>query len=186
MVNSLAQLTLKIMSPGVPDFYQGCELWDLSLVDPDNRREVDFKRRQAILDDADAAPSWAVLLRSWRTGEIKLWVTRVLLNFRSKHRALFQHGEYRAVEVTGRFSANVVAFSRTYENESVIVLVPRLTSRLGSPPLGLVWDDTAVALPATQEWKDVATGRAVKNPGAALLADLFAELPFAVLARDDE
>jgi (1->4)-alpha-D-glucan 1-alpha-D-glucosylmutase len=182
MVNSLAQLTLKIMSPGVPDFYQGCELWDLSLVDPDNRREVDFKRRQAILDNDDAAPNWSVLLQSWRTGEIKLWVTRVLLNFRSRHSALFQHGEYRAVEVTGRFSANVVAFSRTYENESVIVLVPRLTSRLGSPPLGLVWDDTAVTLPPGRtEWVDTATGRVESYAGSALIADLFAELPFAVL-----
>lgn len=182
MVNSLTQVVLKATSPGVPDFYQGCELWDLSLVDPDNRREVDFRRRHALLQEGEAALDWERLLCTWRTGEIKFQLTRVLLNHRAEHAALFQSGDYRPLEVRGRFAEHIVAFARTHGDDAIVVVVPRLVSRLGSLPLGLVWDDTAVSVPSrVAAWSDVATRRIVENTAALPISKLFAELPFAVL-----
>jgi (1->4)-alpha-D-glucan 1-alpha-D-glucosylmutase len=185
MVNSLAQLVLKITSPGVPDFYQGCELWDLSLVDPDNRHEVDFKHRKEIIGAGQGAVDWKERLRSWRNGEIKLHVTAALLNFRAAHPILFQQGDYQPLVVTGRFADNVVAFSRGHETDTVVVVVPRLVSRLGSPPIGIVWDDTALGLPGgAGTWRDVTTGRRIPGSTETTLAELFSELPFAVLVKE--
>ncbi len=185
MVNSLAQVGLKTMSPGVPDFYQGCELWDLSLVDPDNRREVDFAKRQAILGAAERGrPDWRALLAHWEDGAIKLNTIATLLRFRGEHAELFRSGAYRPLEVTGRFAESVIAFAREWGGERVVVVVPRLTSGLGCPPLGLVWDDTAVVPPERGiAWRDVLTGaaHAAGKDGRLLLADLFGELPLAVL-----
>jgi (1->4)-alpha-D-glucan 1-alpha-D-glucosylmutase len=181
MVNSLTQVVLKATSPGVPDFYQGAELWDLSLVDPDNRRPVDFAVREALVATDQPTRRWCELLRNWRDGEVKLQVTRALLRFRGAHRDVFQQGAYAPLEVAGRFADHVVAFARTTGRESVVVLVPRLTSRLGCPPLHLVWDDTRVTLPGPgTAWSDVVTGQA-HEPGELLLADALIDLPFAVL-----
>lgn len=183
MVNSLAQTVLKITSPGVPDFYQGTELWDLSLVDPDNRRPVDYAWRAALSQKPLQDLMWPELLRNWRSGEIKLQLIRALLRFRGDHAVLFQRGTYAPLQTTGRFAEHVVAFARTHEEQQIVVLVPRLTSALGAPPLGLVWDDTALALPANAGgWRDVVTGRTHKSGDAGLLlSEAFGELPLAVL-----
>ncbi len=193
MVNSLTQVVLKCTSPGVPDFYQGVEFWDLSLVDPDNRRAVDFEKRERAvkrLAVGESEGGWAEALRNWRGGEIKLMVTRALLQLRGKRAALFQRGGYRALATRGRFAENVVAFERASEDERVIVVVPRLTSLLGCPPLGLVWEDTTVGLDEgeadatrgrTRSLRDVLTGRELGGAGELRMMDLFAELPFAVL-----
>lgn len=181
LVNSLTQTVLKITSPGVPDFYQGSELWDFSLVDPDNRRPVDFERRAALATARGPRRPWCELLRNWRDGEIKWHVIQTLLQFRSTHRAIFERGSYEPLDCRGRFADHLAAFARVDGTARVAVVVPRLTSRLGCPPLRLVWDDTTIALPAgPKRWREVATG--AEHDGATLLlADLFLDLPFAVL-----
>lgn len=181
MVNSLTQVTLKITSPGVPDFYQGTELWDLSLVDPDNRRPVDFESRRRLADEAEKT-SWRTLLAQWEDGAVKLRLVQTLLRFRAAHADLFRSGEYQPWESRGRFAANVIAFARSSESERVLVLVPRLTSQLGCPPLGLVWDDTAIGTGAhAAVWKDVISGRELAGGDGLKCADVFAEMPVAVL-----
>jgi (1->4)-alpha-D-glucan 1-alpha-D-glucosylmutase len=180
MVNSLAQTALKITSPGVPDIYQGNETWDFSLVDPDNRRPVDFDHRLK-LEQSLALRSPRELLRDWRDGGIKLYVTQKLLNFRREHPLLFAEGDYVPLESTGRFDRHVVAFARSHATGRIIVVVPRLTALLGCPPIGLIWDDTVVAYDSQQPWKDLLTGRTI-GPGACLpVSELLQELPVAVL-----
>jgi len=154
----------------------------LNLVDPDNRREVDYAARTA-LTAKEGVPRWADWLRDWRSGEIKLRVTQALLRFRAAHIDLFQRGDYQPLETKGRFSDRCVAFMRTYETEKLIVIVPRLTSRLGSPPLGLVWDDTAVDVELGSSWKDILTGQVLSAQGELPLEHVFAKLPLGVLAR---
>ncbi len=181
MVNSLSQVVLKITSPGVPDFYQGSELWDFSLVDPDNRRPVDFAHREALARADGRRRDWCELLRNWRDGEIKWHVIRALLEFRTAGRVLFEAGEYQPLEANGRLAEHVVGFSRSAGGKTVAVFVPRLTSRLGSPPLRLVWDDTAITFPGgATRLRDVVTNQEHDGP-RLLLADVFLDLPFAVL-----
>jgi (1->4)-alpha-D-glucan 1-alpha-D-glucosylmutase len=179
-IASLAQLVLKITSPGVPDFYQGTELWSLTLVDPDNRRLVEWDGREALAGSVrDVA--WHELLRRWRDGTVKFRLMLELLQFRREHLAVFQQGDYTPMEATGRFAERVVLFRRTLGRESVVVVVPRLTAMLGCPPLGLVWEDTQFELPPAREWRNVLTGETV-TAGPLAIANLFAELPVAVLA----
>ncbi|ACB75295.1 malto-oligosyltrehalose synthase [Opitutus terrae PB90-1] len=185
LVNTLTQTVLKITSPGVPDFYQGTELWDLSLVDPDNRRPVDFDLRSRLTQKPLDGLRWAELFRDWRSGEIKLQIARALLQFRGTHRELFQQGEYWPLQTRGRFRDKVVAFARVIGEEAMLVVAPRLTSALGCPPLGLVWDDTTLVLPTGggKRWRDVVTGcEHAGEAGELRLSELLAELPFAVLA----
>jgi (1->4)-alpha-D-glucan 1-alpha-D-glucosylmutase len=186
VVNSLAQLVLKATSPGVPDFYQGCEEWNLSLVDPDNRRLVDWSGREEFATRATARP-WPDLLRDWTDGAVKVRLTRELLRFRQEHLALFQQGDYEPVATTGRFAERAVAFRRGRENDCVVIIVPRLTAQLGCPPLGDVWQDTAVVLPPCRGgWRDALTGATRTGSAPASLAEIFAELPVAVLASGGE
>jgi (1->4)-alpha-D-glucan 1-alpha-D-glucosylmutase len=122
-LNSLAQLALKALLPGVPDFYQGTELWDLSLVDPDNRRPVDFNLRRRAL--ADSTPDWAQLASHWRDGRVKLALTRQLLTLRHEFADVFQHGAYEPVSVTGPHASNIIVFARTLKKQRLIVAVGR-------------------------------------------------------------
>ncbi len=186
LVNSLAQVVLKATSPGVPDFYQGCELWNLSLVDPDNRGLVGWDRIEQLAAQAQSA-TWRDLLRRWKSGEIKLRLTQELLRFRREHLAIFQSGSYEPLAAEGRFADRVVAFARRHEQTGVVVVVPRLTAALGCPPVGLVWEDTAVTLPATRgSWRDVLTGAEWSGGGSQSvpLAELLQQLPFAVLVAN--
>ncbi|MGZ4966964.1 MAG: malto-oligosyltrehalose synthase, partial [Chthoniobacterales bacterium] len=145
-INSLSQLILKLMTPGVPDIYQGNEIWDFSLVDPDNRRAVDYQKRREMLDSlGQISPN--ELLSSWTDGRIKLFVTQRLLRFRREHPDLFAKGNYVPLTVSGTHAESVVAFARAHENQWVIVVVPRLSSRVGFPPIGERWQDTAIELP---------------------------------------
>jgi (1->4)-alpha-D-glucan 1-alpha-D-glucosylmutase len=186
MVNSLVQVVLKMMSPGVPDFYQGSELWDLSLVDPDNRREVNFGQRAEIARRVESA-SPAELLGDWRSGAIKLWLTRALLKFRGEHARLFQEGGYHALEAGGVFAENVLAFVRAQGSDAVVAVVPRLASRLGCPPLGLVWEDTTIGgIPEMKAWREILTGREFPGGDRLRVSELLAELPVAVLAAVKE
>jgi (1->4)-alpha-D-glucan 1-alpha-D-glucosylmutase len=166
MINSLAQLVLKIASPGVPDFYQGTELWELSLVDPDNRRPVDYARRvemlaelepwlydalpQSPIEQSAAIASW---LADWPDGRIKLFVTACGLRLRRRSPDLFLEGEYLPIVSEGELAEHVVAFARRFGDEWVIAVVPRLNVTLTALksvlPVGAgVWGDTRLRLPS--------------------------------------
>lgn len=132
IVNSLAQLALKLTLPGVPDIYQGCEILDYSMVDPDNRRPVDFNLRQDLLEDVrELSPAQA--MERWREGLPKLWLTERLLQLRRAEPDLFNRGGYEAVDVTGDEAAHVLAFCRAAGDKKLIVAVPRLVLRHCEP-----------------------------------------------------
>ncbi|MFV3326820.1 malto-oligosyltrehalose synthase [Pseudomonas sp. NY15372] len=148
-LNGLVQCLLRMTTPGVPDLYQGNEFWDLSLVDPDNRRPVDYAARRASLDDSLPL---AELLMHWRDGRIKQALIARVLDCRQAHPDLFQRGAYLPLAVQGRHADKVLAFARLGEDAQAIVVVPRLPSALlGGASLPLIpaqnWDDTRVILP---------------------------------------
>jgi len=185
-VNSLAQVLVKITAPGVPDLYQGTELWALSLVDPDNRRPVDFDRRAQALERLEGADP-AELLSTWEDGRIKLHVTTAALRLRRARQALFSQGDYVPLATTGRLRANIVAFARRRKEDLAITVVPRLVAGLtspGRPPLGETWKETRLRLPTgtSGELTDVLTGRtiAVRGGGVAL-SEALDVLPLALL-----
>ncbi|MCU0839387.1 MAG: malto-oligosyltrehalose synthase [Rhodospirillales bacterium] len=173
VINSLAQTALKLTAPGVPDVYQGCELWDLAFVDPDNRRPVDFERRTEMLrtlrhewrSGADA--TWlTALLNDWPSGRIKLFTAWRLLGVRQAQPRLFEAGNYRQIEADGPRAENVCAFQRSVDGVSLLVLVPRLvapwTHGGGEWPMGArVWGTTHIKVPrwdAADNWRNVFSG----------------------------
>ena len=123
-MNSLSQLTLKATQPGVPDFYQGTEFWDMSLVDPDNRRPVDFAARQTALTSLEA-PDWRGLIKTWPDGQLKLAWTRHLLKLRNELADVFAQGEYQPLQVRGAHADHVIAFARRHGRTAAIVVVGR-------------------------------------------------------------
>jgi (1->4)-alpha-D-glucan 1-alpha-D-glucosylmutase len=182
-INSLSQVALKLTAPGVPDIYQGSEIWNFSLVDPDNRRPVNYEQRRQMLASLQTA-SPKDLLQQWPDGRIKLFLTQRLLRFRREHQALFEHGKYLPLTVSGTFSDCCIAFAREHEGQCIAVLAPRLSSRLGFPPIGGKWQDTAVELPASlsrEGARELFTGRECRaDDGVVKLSDATAILPFAV------
>jgi (1->4)-alpha-D-glucan 1-alpha-D-glucosylmutase len=184
--NSLVQVVLKFTSPGMPDIYQGCELWDLSLVDPDNRRPVDFEaRRQAlcpILQTAAERSQAAMrhLLDHWRDGRIKLAITALLLSLRKQQEALFARGSYEALTITGKKSEFSLGFNRAAGDAGIAVLIARYPGLREADP---DWGDAAATLPVGS-WTDVFTGRCFEGGDRALpLAEIFSALPAAVLVK---
>jgi (1->4)-alpha-D-glucan 1-alpha-D-glucosylmutase len=184
-VHGLAQVALKLTAPGVPDIYQGCELWDFSLVDPDNRRPVDYERRTALLADfrtrADLEALCAELAAAWPDGRIKLFVTWKLLQLRRERAATFASGAYRALRVDAPNPDGVVAFAR----DDVLVAAPRLVSaRLqpGSIALDGEAGSLMTGLPDGR-FRHALDGRELRADaaGAIPLAQAFALLPVAVL-----
>jgi (1->4)-alpha-D-glucan 1-alpha-D-glucosylmutase len=135
-LNSLSQITLKATMPGVPDFYQGTEFWDLSLVDPDNRRPVDFSERAAVLEKVER-PDWEDLAQHWRDGHIKLAWTRHLLKLRAESAEVFVHGDYQPLEVSGPHRDHVIAFARRHGRHAAITAVARSLAPLSEG--GRVW-----------------------------------------------
>jgi (1->4)-alpha-D-glucan 1-alpha-D-glucosylmutase len=195
--NSLSQLAIKTAAPGVPDFYQGTELWDFSLVDPDNRRPVDYARRQALLAEVDAWTAQdgrlAVAERLAATpgdDRLKLYVTATLLRFRRTWREPFDNGTYEPVVVDGAGGDHVFAFVRRHASGSIVVAAPRLITALSPdadvPPLGeRVWSDTTLTLPgaAARGYRDIFTGCTVApaDDGVLRASELFAHFPLALL-----
>ena len=183
-LNGLAQLTIKATIPGVPDFYQGTEFWDLSLVDPDNRRPVDFASRQTALAALAAEPDWQALQAGWEDGRIKLALTNRLLALRNALAPLFRNGDYAPVRVEGQHRDHVLAFARCRGREAVIVAVGRQFCRFTHD--GREW-------PQAASWRAslVPSGfGSIKDllvPGRSFagneisVADLFAPMPLAVL-----
>jgi len=157
-LNSLAQVLIKVTAPGVPDFYQGSELWDLSLVDPDNRRPVDWPLRRRLLDDLvkeidgtqDLAGLARSLLKTREDGRVKLYVTRQALALRRAQPALFERGEYRPLQAQGSLAAHVCAFARLADSQVALTVVPLhlATRRIDDPPLGPnYWGATWLSVP---------------------------------------
>jgi (1->4)-alpha-D-glucan 1-alpha-D-glucosylmutase len=171
-ITSLAQTTLLLTCPGVPDLYQGSELWDLSLVDPDNRRPVDYELRRRLLAEA-AQLSPAEAMARADEGVPKLWLIARLLGRRRQAPGLFESPAYAPIEVTGAKARHVVAFTR----DRLLVVVPRLLAGLGG-----AWADTTVALPEG-EWEDVLGNEHVQGGRAVEVAALLHAFPVAVLAR---
>jgi (1->4)-alpha-D-glucan 1-alpha-D-glucosylmutase len=203
--NSLSQTLLKLTCPGVPDIYQGNELWDFSLVDPDNRRPVDFVRRQQAfanirgLGSGPDALSRGRLIETPEDGRLKLYLTWKTLCLRKQRPNLFQAGEYVPLAVAGAKANHVVAFTRKYEGTSVLVIVPRLVASLLNdndidlPPIGpKVWEDTHVLLPfcdGSETYQNAFTGEVLnlqKHGGYAKIdvAQVFAEFPLALCWLD--
>jgi len=180
-LNALSQTVLKYTAPGVPDLYQGTELWDFSLVDPDNRRPVDYAAHRGGLE-ADGNP--ASLLAHWQDGAVKQAIIARLLALRTTHPALFADGGYTPLGMTGAGSDQVMGFARQHEAQRLIVIVSRLASAAigdGSTPLipASEWGDTALTVPLTGTSQDVLTGSIYRD--VAKIADLLRDLPVAVL-----
>src|SRR5262249_21281727 len=153
----------------VPDLYQGTEIWDDSLVDPDNRRPVDFVRRQKLLSEIIERPNPDEFLREWRDGRVKLFVIQRLLALRAADAKIFAQGNYEPLVVSGAFRDCVTAFRRTFEKHSLVVVVPRLTSRVGLPPLGEVWADTTLVDFDTNGWRNYFAQDGAANPASGKL-----------------
>jgi len=183
-LNSLSQLTLKATMPGVPDFYQGTEFWDLSLVDPDNRRAVDFAARQAALRELGAAPDWRALAQSWPDARIKLALTRALLATRMELRSVFVDGAYQPIAVEGRDRDQVVAFARVAGRDAVVVAVGRHFARATDGgrhwPLGAQWDAELV-LDGFSSLRDRLHADASVTGPKLPVGSLFETLPVALL-----
>ncbi len=205
IVHSLAQTLLKLGSPGAADVYQGSELWDLSLVDPDNRRPVDYDQRMqrlnAIMNTLASGTPRCELARELfarpEDGTIKLYLLWTGLNQRKNDQGLYQHGTYRALECTGSHAAKVVAFQRQCHGRSALIVAPRLVSSLmgqdaTTPPVGAVWDDTQLVLPDAAKaahWRNVLTDERItptEGPERRTLelANVFETLPIAWMIED--
>jgi (1->4)-alpha-D-glucan 1-alpha-D-glucosylmutase len=183
MINALAQTVLKLTVPGVPDIYQGTEIWDDSLVDPDNRRPVEFRRRQKILAEVIGRQDRAALLREWPDGRVKTFLIHRLLQLRAARPALFDAGNYEPLEASGTFRDCVVAFRRTAGDHAVVVVVPRLSLRVGFPPVGEAWADTVIAGLDVGGWTDALGGEPGLAGAPARLADLLRDFPVAIFHR---
>ena len=201
--NSLSQVLLKIASPGVPDTYQGCELFDLSLVDPDNRRPVDYPARMRRLEEIKKEmmsdlPSPALierLLREKENGLIKLFVTWRALTCRREHRGLFLSGAYLPLEGIGPAQEHLIAFSRRLNEKQIIVAAPRLIASLADhrleDPIGTVWEGSHLLPPnenAGASYRNVLTGERVeaeRQNGKILLplSSVFKTFPVALLVK---
>jgi (1->4)-alpha-D-glucan 1-alpha-D-glucosylmutase len=199
-INSLAQTLVRCTAPGVPDSYQGTESWDLSLVDPDNRRPVDYAARVGWLREIDERIAAAgnglgrlagELARDPADPRAKLFVTALALRCRRGHPELFARGDYVPLPATGERAAHVFAYMRTSGGGAAVVIVPRLcvglVPRADRLPVGRVWGDTAVSLPegvADGRWRSVFTGETVDARGRLALADALGAFPVGLLLRE--
>ena len=178
-LNSLSQITLKATMPGVPDFYQGTEFWDLSLVDPDNRRPVDFAVRAAVLASMDA-PDWEGLVQNWSNGHLKLAWTRQLLKLRTELADVFAHGDYEPLEISGPHRDHVIAFARRRGRDAAIIAVAKSFAAFSQG--GRVWPRAEAfdgALGLNGYAVEGIGGKA--NAAEVRLSALFQHLPAAVL-----
>ncbi len=196
MFNSLSQVLMKMTAPGVADFYQGTELWDLSLVDPDNRRPVDYALRQRYLEEIrrdeqrDPVQLLRSLLGSRGDGRIKLYTIYRVLRARTDRRDLFADGSYEPLPAGGTHAANVIAFVRRHDRQWAVPVAPRLSAQLVNentiPAGNAVWGDTALCLPeGPAVWTEVLTG-ARHAAGEVKLGDLLAEFPLALLVGEQQ
>ncbi|MFP4081853.1 MAG: malto-oligosyltrehalose synthase [Candidatus Aminicenantes bacterium] len=196
--NSLSQTLLKITSPGIPDFYQGTELWDLSLVDPDNRRPVDFIKRMKFLQEIkdgekkDILGLVSHLLRTKEHGQVKLFLIYRALKARQRKHRLFAEGAYIPLLTGGTHKDHVVAFARYFEHSWAITVVPRLLTSVvkkGEYPFGArIWDDTHVVFPHEFPvgWRDQITDRFIEGGKRLAVGRILTHFPAALLFNQEE
>jgi len=181
-VNGLSQLALKALAPGVPDFYQGTEIWDYSLVDPDNRRAVDFELRRRKLGEGPS--DWPELAAHWQDGRIKLSLTRQLLHLRHRFADLFQRGSYEPLPVAGPHAEHVIAFARNWKRQRLIVAVGRHFAPLsdGSRQWPAGWEGI-VDPDSKAVYEPLIGGDPGQRTGELSLAALFRDMPVSVLRQ---
>lgn len=197
-LNSLSHVLIKMTAPGIPDFYQGTELWDLSLVDPDNRRPVDFDLRKKYLEEivtrsnrTDVFDYISDLRENAVDGRIKMFLIYKTLAARKENSGVFREGEYTQIRVTGKHRNHIIAFAREYENTTTISIAPRwLTSLVDERtfPLGReIWGDTAVYLraPGNRVWGNALTGETISKGGRIAVGDILTNFPVALLISKD-
>jgi (1->4)-alpha-D-glucan 1-alpha-D-glucosylmutase len=192
--NSLVQTALKLTLPGMPDLYQGAELWDLSLVDPDNRRPVDYQTRTELLEEIERAleknPLTAMLdmLENWQDGRIKLAIIATLLAYRRKHPQLFSRAGYQPLNATGSRSDQICAFVRRVGEDALIVVATRFPARCEDDRN---WSETEIEWPQTAGsaaavWRDLLSQRVVEPRGSSLeVAAILHEIPIAVMVPEN-
>lgn len=188
IINSLSQLLLKFTCPGIPDLYQGCELWDLSLVDPDNRRPVDYMLRSQYLQAEGKYNEslWQQLWADRYNGHIKLHLTRRLLNLRAAAPEIFTEADYLPLTVKGKYKNNILAFARQWGKTWYVTVVPLHLAALnadGAAPLTFDWEDTAIILPgaAPRKWHNLLSNTEGYAARSIPIDALFKGLPIALL-----
>lgn len=190
IVNSLAQVLLKFTLPGVPDVYQGCELWDYSFVDPDNRRPVNYEQRTEWLDELEEKKVdedfFEKLWASRSDARIKLWLVHELMKLRRSHPDVFTEGEYIPLQTEGRYKDHVLAFARKYRRRLYIVALPLHTAQLTgahNDVMKIDWADTRIHLPGDldQPWEDLLAHRSGTAESSLPVKEIFSPLPFAFI-----
>jgi len=190
VINSLGQLALKFTCPGIPDIYQGTELWDLSLVDPDNRRPVNYDDRAGLIASFDAPINFKRLWGERFSGKIKMWLTKTLLKIRKAESEVFERGAYIPLQVKGKYSRHICAFARRYQQQWLITVIPVGFAKCCKDQQvaadNFKWEDTEVLLPneAPLEWQNLLTGKKeYKDPlqEGILISRLFNPIPLAVI-----
>lgn len=196
MINSLSQLLLKHTCPGIPDTYQGSELWDLSLVDPDNRREVDFASRYSILekllekDKKEPGKLIEHLVKNRNNGEIKLWLTYQLLKVSKDKSLLFTKGEYIPLETKGKCKEHILAFARKYQESWIVTVVPLFSYLLSKykPFQAYNWEETRIQLPfpSPSKWRNILENIEITCKNEIYMNDISKKLPFGLLEGEFE
>ena len=185
--NSLSQVLIKNTAPGVPDLYQGAELWELSLVDPDNRRPVDYQKRGEFLQDIKAKIAEDILqltqelIETKENGKIKLFLTHQLLKARKEYSEIFQKGDYQPIETTGKYHNHLIAFTRNYEDKTLVAIAPRFLTTIVKPgqPLNKeVWEDTSLKL-APKNWHNLIDNQTIA--GELTVGKILQHFPVALL-----
>lgn len=194
--NALSQAIIKLTSPGVPDIYQGSEMWNLSLVDPDNRRPVDFELRKRYLKEIKEAESgnlkkyFKKILDSKNDGRIKLFLTYRTLKYRNANSDLYLDGTYIPLTAEGKFKENIIAFAREKDGKWSVTVAPRFLTDIideSELPIGAyIWEDTWLKIPAnTSGWVNQLTGDKMTNDGKVAISDIFKSFPIALLAGNE-
>jgi (1->4)-alpha-D-glucan 1-alpha-D-glucosylmutase len=187
MLNSLSRTVLKLTLPGVPDIYQGTEFWDFSLVDPDNRRPVDYDARSGALKPEASLDE---LMRTWPDGRIKQQIHRALLHDRARSPALYAEGDYQPLTLEGAGASHVVGYARRHRTDALAVIAPRFWSALlaeADEPIfdPSCWQDISVSLPHG-EWRNALTGEKILIDGDKnRMSDFMGKFPLAVLRLVD-
>lgn len=192
MFNSLSQTIIKMTAPGVPDFYQGTELWDFSLVDPDNRRAVDYSFREDLLKVINEKESEAdenlleFLFSTMHSGAVKLFTINKILKMRRENRELFEAGKYMKLKTTGKYKNSIIAFARQAGDEALVIVVPRFLTGITEPgklPLGFqIWKDTCIKTHfQVNNMKNLFSGETVSGSDEFEVGKLMEKFPAAVL-----
>ncbi|QQY08595.1 MAG: malto-oligosyltrehalose synthase [Candidatus Xiphinematobacter sp.] len=185
--NSLTETVLKCTVPGIPDFYQGTEIWDFSLVDPDNRRPVDYALRQRLLNSlSEISPR--ELLSEWKSGRIKLFIIQRLLQFRRSYTSFFRMADYQPLLSQGSRKDHVISFLRQHDSMTLLVIVPRLTAKLWLVPCdSRIWSGTKIVSESfIGSWRNILTEELYRcNQQEMRISDVLTHLPVAVLYRRD-